>query len=70
MSNDVKLNSFPDNELEALAFLYVQSQDLTGKTPAEISTMYYEAYYAIQKDYRIKRASGWFTQKKEEVRQD
>ena len=69
MSDDVKLNSFPGSETEALAFLYVQSQDLTGKTPAEISTMYYEAYYAVQKDRHVKRDSGWFAQKKEEVRQ-
>lgn len=69
MSSEIKLSSFPSGEKEALAFLYVQSQDLSGKTPAEISTMFYEAYYEILKDYHVKRESDWFRQKKEEVRQ-
>lgn len=64
MSENVNLNSFPSDETEALAYLYVQAQDLSGKTPTEIHTMYQEAYYEIRADRRSKRASGWFTEKK------
>ena len=59
MANDIKLNSFPSNRAEALAYLYVQAQDLTGKSPAEIQAMYFEAYYEIRRDYRAKSNSGW-----------
>lgn len=57
----------PDDTLKNLAFLYMQSQDLSGKSPAEICTMYYEAYYELVKDYRGKIASNWFVQKNEET---
>lgn len=64
MPNDVKLSSFPSGHTEALAYLYLQNQDLSGKTPSEIQTMYYEAYFEIQKDYREKNATGWFRERK------
>lgn len=35
--------SFPRSANEALAYLYVQSQDLTGKTVSEIVKMYVAA---------------------------
>lgn len=53
--------SFPSNRLEALAYLYVQSQNLTGLSPTEIQTMYFEAYYEMREDFRSKQSSGWFT---------
>lgn len=59
MGNDIKLNAFPSNRAEALALLYLKAQDLTGKSPSEIQTMYFEAYYEIKKDYREKHESGW-----------
>ena len=31
MTNNVELNTFPDNALDAMALLYVQSQDLAGR---------------------------------------
>lgn len=52
--------TFPDSPSEALAMLYLQNQDLRGKTPSEIHTMYQEAYYEILKDRRDKLHSGWF----------
>lgn len=64
MSENVNLRSFPSNESEALAYLYVQAQDLSGKTPTEIHTMYQEAYYEILADRRSKKPSGWFTAKR------
>lgn len=33
---------FPQNRDEALTMLYLQSQDLSGKTPEEIAAMYVE----------------------------
>lgn len=45
--SDVSLSTFPESTSEALAMLYVQSQDLTGKTPEEICEMYWDAYYRI-----------------------
>lgn len=50
--SDISLNAFPQNNIEALAMLYVKSRDLSGKTPEEICKMYWEAYH------RIVRCSG------------
>lgn len=65
MSNDVSLSSFPSNRTEALVMLYLQNQDLKGKSPEELQTMYFEAYYAMRRDYREKDNSGWFRAQKE-----
>ena len=37
-------NTFPSAPVEAIAYLYVQTQDLTGKTPVQIYEMYLDAY--------------------------
>lgn len=50
---------FPASREEALAYLYMQHQDLSGKSPEEINTIYWEAFYAIQADDEAKEASGW-----------
>ena len=63
--SDSAFKTFPGSYAEALALLYVQNQDLGGKTPSEIHTMYQEAYYEILKDHRAKRDSGWFKALKE-----
>ena len=47
---DIELKTFPSSDIEALALLYVQNQDLRGKTPAEIHTMYQDALYEIKQD--------------------
>lgn len=44
---DPILNTFPGNDVEALAMLYVQSQDLSGLTPEDLVHLYDEAYEAI-----------------------
>lgn len=56
---------FPSTRIEALAMLYLQSQDLSNKTPAEIQTLYYETYRALQDDHREKSKSGFFSRLKE-----
>ena len=38
---------FPNSEIEALALLYVQNQDLSGLTPEEIYDKYRDAYKRI-----------------------
>lgn len=48
--NDQTFKTFPSNRNEALALIYVQSQDLSGKTPKEINALYWEAYNEIKKD--------------------
>lgn len=68
MAESVQLRSFPESESEALAYLYVQQQNLSGKSPAEIYTLYKEAYYEIRKDHLKKQKSGWLKQKQEELK--
>ena len=51
---DIELNTFPSSNIE------VQNQDLKGKTPAEIHTMYQDALYEIKLDLREKRNNGYF----------
>lgn len=41
------LHSFPRNYREALAMLYLQQQDLKGKSPTDIYTMYLDAFEEI-----------------------
>lgn len=65
MSDSTAFNIFPSSEEEAVAMLYVQQQDLSGKSPSEIYTMYQEAYFEIRKDKREKQKSGWFKAVKE-----
>lgn len=45
--DDIFLRVFPGNDIEALAMLYVQSQDLTDITPEELVNMYDSAYETI-----------------------
>ena len=44
--NEIKI--FPSDRTEALAMLYLQSQDLSGKSPKEIVEMYNFAYSEIK----------------------
>ena len=64
MSGNTMFNIFPSSAEEAVAMLYVQNQDLTGKTPSEIYTMFQEAYYEVRRE---KQKSGWFKDKKEDL---
>lgn len=69
MADNVTTNQSTTDELKKLARLYVQNQNLSGKSPAEIYTLYEEAYYEIRKDRLQKRNSGWFRQKDAELKQ-
>ena len=70
MSDKIKLKIFTDGEISALAYLYVQSQDLSEKTPTEIHDMYWKAYYEILRDYRQRSNLNWFSQMREEALKD
>lgn len=61
MSGEISRSYFPKNREEALAMLYLQNQDLKDKSPEEIQTMYFEAYYAIKRDFSYKLRTDWFT---------
>lgn len=47
--SDMDLKAFPQNNIEALAMLFVQNQDLKGKMPEEICEIYWNAYYRIRR---------------------
>ena len=63
MSNETILRTFPDNECEALAMLYVQNQDLSGVSPEALLDMYQKAYDQIRVHYKDtrpeRRSTGW-----------
>lgn len=48
---DVILKSFPKSAPEFLASLWLQQQDLKGKSPVEISDMYDKALSEIKEKY-------------------
>lgn len=51
LNGKVVLNSFPSNRIDALTILYMQSQDLSGKTPEEIANMYKDTWDTISKEF-------------------
>jgi hypothetical protein len=55
MANEINLSSFPGGPLEALTMLYLQNQDLTGKTPEELLGMYWETYEKLKEDGQKRR---------------
>lgn len=60
--NETTLRTFPSTKAEALAMLYVQSQDLSNATPEELLDMYTDAYERIKKANGKKQPSPgtWF----------
>lgn len=52
MSDSISLNTFPKNSAEALAMLFVQSQDLSEMTPETLARVYDEALTKIQAEQK------------------
>lgn len=52
MSDTVRLHTFPDSDLQALAMLYTEKQDLKGKSVKEIAEIYYNAYYELTYEHK------------------
>lgn len=44
--------TFPATRHETLALIYLQNQDLTGKTPKQINEIYWKAFNEIERDTR------------------
>jgi hypothetical protein len=55
--SETVLHSFPSNETEALAMLWLQSQDLRGITPEELLDKYQDAYQKIRQRNKDNRAA-------------
>ncbi|PED05266.1 hypothetical protein [Bacillus pseudomycoides] len=52
VTNNVDLNTFPSNKTQALTMLYLQNQDLTGKSPSEIVDLYISVTEEIKEAFR------------------
>lgn len=52
MSNDVSLSTFPSGKLQGLAMLYLNNQDLSQLSPAQIAEKYEQAISEINDYYR------------------
>ena len=59
---DVYLNTFPETDIEALALLYVQNQDLKNVTPEELIEMYDNAVEAMSNVRKMQEyaKADWF----------
>ena len=55
MNDSVSLSTFPANKFEAIAMLYVQQQDLSGKTPEEIYDLYETTVDQLRTHYKENR---------------
>lgn len=53
MANDVNLKVFPTDKYEALTMLFLQNQDLSGKTPEEIADMCEESWDRIFEEFGV-----------------
>lgn len=56
---DNSVYAFPSSREEALAMLWLEHQDLSGKTPTELHDMYWAAVKEIRVDYAAKRKNGF-----------
>lgn len=54
-SDKISFDVFPQSTNEALAMLYLQNQDLSGKTPEEILRAYYDALNKIIAERKLMR---------------
>lgn len=52
MSDSVSLSSFPSNSTEALAYLYVQSLDISMLTPEQLLEEYEKACDKIREHHK------------------
>lgn len=55
MNNFVNLSTFPNNKIEALTMLYLQSQDLSALSPEELYDKYEETYKKIKEHHKQQR---------------
>ncbi len=67
MNESINLNTFPKNELEALAILYVKTQNIEGLSVDGIYSMYLDALYALKEEKALKIRDGYFREREKEV---
>lgn len=48
MDSKVELHTFPENEIQALALLYLQNRDLSDLSPEELYDEYKDTYDRIR----------------------
>lgn len=48
MNESINLSTFPKNSSQALAMVYLNSLNLTGKSPEDIVRIYNDAYERIE----------------------
>lgn len=48
MNESINLSAFPKNSYQALAMVYLNSLNLTGKSPEDIVHIYNDAYERIE----------------------
>lgn len=58
---------FPSNQYEALAMLYLQNQDITGKTPEELFKLYTETVHKIYNYAHDSKNEDWMKNKQPSV---
>lgn len=57
-SNEIELYTFPSTKSEALAMLYLQSQNLTNISPEEFAKKYEDVHSKISSFYKNKITSN------------
>lgn len=57
--SDVSLSTFPKNKETALTMLYLESQDLSNLSPADLACKYNEVYEEISKYFKENRKSAY-----------
>lgn len=50
MADNLKI--FPSDKIEALTMAYINSLELSTKTPAEIARLYNDTYFAIKQEFK------------------
>lgn len=46
--DDISFRTFPNSRNEAITMLYLQNQNLEGKTPEELAALYAETFTEVQ----------------------
>ena len=56
----VEPSFFPSNKIQALAMVYLQNQDLSGKSPEQLTAIYLDAYEKVNIAFRKSREDSNF----------
>ena len=59
MSDKVELKTFPADKYDALALVYLQTQDLSEKTPEEVIDLFNDALKRMRKKELAKQQASY-----------